>query len=245
MKWLITIAAVLTTQAIYANARTICGSLDDRIESNDPAVARAQQFISPRNAGCTLTMIGKTCAITAGHCKSVLEEAHFNTPPSADGNGTRSKPEDIYEVDASTIVAMNNGIGKDWAVLRLRANNITGKLPGEAQGFYNVAIDAPIAGRGTSLRIVGYGRDSERDKTFSQQINTSIEFYTRGQALYHRVDTMGGNSGSSIINEDTDEVVAIHTHGGCRSSGGYNASTLISARADFKRAIAACLEQDQ
>jgi hypothetical protein len=43
--------------------------------------------------------------------------------------------------------------------------------------------------------------------------------------MRYRTDTMGGNSGSPIIDEATGYSVGVHTHGGCTSSGGNNNGT--------------------
>ena len=61
---------------IYANSKSICGPSDDRELSFELPVGRLSAL--NKNFGCTVTLIGKTCAITAGHCYSVLEKVEFN-----------------------------------------------------------------------------------------------------------------------------------------------------------------------
>ena len=62
----------------YAMDKTICGVNDDRIPSTDSPIGR---LLDSRTGtgGCTLTMISKSCAISAGHCKRVIKVAEFNT----------------------------------------------------------------------------------------------------------------------------------------------------------------------
>ena len=55
---------------------------------------------------------------------------------------------------------------------------------------------------------------------------------------------MGGNSGSSIILELTQEIIGIHTHGGCTSFGGTNQGTLINEHKKLVAAIKACLDTE-
>lgn len=227
-----------------AEMKTICGRSDDRVPSTNPKVARIQQPTA--RAGCTATMIGKVCALSAGHCYSTFGVAQFNTPPSGrDGRIRIPAPKDIYEVDRSSVVYENGGYGNDYAVLRLKPNAVTGALPGVVQGTYPVDFTRPA--RGTILRITGYGADSpDPTRNFAQQTHTGPVYRISGQTLYHQADTMGGNSGSSIINEETGGVTGIHTHGGCSSrSASANASTLIAGHSKLEAAIRACLQWEE
>ena len=236
--------ALLAATETYAMNKTICGEVDDRTPSNDPMVGRAIR--KGDNGGCTITMIGKACAVSAGHCTSTFEIAEFNTPMSQNGRIGNSLPEDTYEVDQTSIVYRNGGVGNDYAVLRLMANTLTGKFAGEAQGFYPVSLTGPQVG--DIVRITGYGLDSsEPDRNLAQQshIGPIASLATRGARMSHQVDTMGGNSGSSIILESTGEIVGIHTHGGCYTRGGANGSTSIAGHPEFQAAISACLAWEQ
>ena len=62
--------------------------------------------------------------------------------------------------------------------------------------------------------------------------------------MYHIADTMGGNSGSSIIRESDEMIVGIHTNGGCYSRGGSNSATVISENQELVKAIRACLAEE-
>ena len=236
------ITLLLITGQSFAGHKTICGASDDRALSFNPKIGRL--FADESHKGCTITMISDNCGITAGHCQPVLKYAEFNTPISEEGQAQASSLKDIYEVDESTIVMEHAGPGKDWAIMKLKRNSFTGKFPGEVQGYYNVNFRKPR--RNTRVRITGYGRDSEATRNFAQQthngelvvVGTS---YFGETALAHTVDTMGGNSGSTILNDKTEEVIGIHTHGGCREDGGANLGTLISAHEELKKAIKACL----
>lgn len=218
-------------------SKSICGA-DDRELSSEPRVGRVLRPGDP--AGCTVTLIGKGCAITAGHCVSTFGIVEFNTPVSANGRIQNSKPEDIYKVDNTRVVSTDGGVGNDFAVIHLMPNDITGLMPGDAQGYYPVAKESPAVG--DIVRITGYGADySDEDRNFAQQTNTGPIAVINGTSLHHQVDTMGGNSGSSIILESTGEIIGIHTHGGCSSWGGENGSTLIAAHEKLQAAIASCL----
>lgn len=238
--------ALFSLLSISSNAsdKSICGRTDDRIPSTDAKIARALDSRTG-SGGCTVTMIGRTCAISAGHCKSVLKIAEFNTPMS-DTRGRIQHPgvEDVYEIDQESIVYKNGGIGNDYAVMKVLPNNVTGNYAGDVQGHYNVTFDKPEDGE--LIRITGYGLDyNDKERNLAQQTHTgevrSTSSRSGSSSMTHIADTMGGNSGSSILKESTSEIVAIHTHGGCSSRGGSNSSTLISEHQILKDAITACL----
>ncbi len=249
---LLTILSLLSLPVI-ANNKTICGSTDDRIPSSISEVGRLSDSRTG-NGGCTVTMISNNCGITAGHCLPVIKFAEFNTLPSRGGNVQRSAPEDIYEVDRSTLKYKNNGPGKDWAVFKLKKNEITGKSAGEAQGIIPVSFEVPRVK--TALTITGYGIDrSQPTRNLAQQTHDGalekVGVYdswtgrTNETVLEHSVDTMGGNSGSAIVTTRTQKVIGIHTHGGCSRYGGFNQGTLISKHVELKSAIRACLRSDR
>jgi V8-like Glu-specific endopeptidase len=239
------VGLTLTASVYAANEKTICGETDDRVPSYNPKVARALGSIT-EPAGCTITMIGRTCAISAGHCHTTFGFAEFNTPLSANGSIQHPGQEDIYEIDKSSAVYTNGGQGNDFAVVRIKQNSLTGKLPGDAQGHYDVSFEMPA--EGDMVRITGYGADyGDDDRNFAQQTHSGpITTLNRGSSVMnHQADTMGGNSGSSIIHEKTGKIIAIHTHGGCYSRGGSNASTLIASHDKLKQAIQSCLQWEE
>jgi len=227
----------------HASPKSICGQ-DDRVLSFTREVARVMK--PGAVAGCTITMIGKTCAISAGHCvESTFYQAQFNTAPSVGGRIVTPGPKDLYNVLRQTAVSVDAGIGNDYAVVRIDKNDITGQYPGDVQGFYEVDFDY-IAKSGAEISITGYGADAgDMTGNFAQQFHSGVISQARGSGLYHEVDTMGGNSGSSIIDVQSGKIIGIHTHGGCRRDGGANGSTLISAQPRLVEAIKSCLAWEQ
>ncbi len=239
------VGMIMLTVSFSAQAtrnKTICGETDDRLPSENSKVARIQVSTAP--AGCTFTLIGRVCGVTAGHCYTTFEQAQFNTPPSRLGRIQHSEPKDIYPVDIKSPEYTDNGQGDDFAVLRLKANTITGQLPGDVQGHYAVAMYTPRAGQ--EVRVTGYGADrSDPDRNYAQQTHVGKIFNIKGSAMEHTIDTMGGNSGSSVILEATQEIIGIHTHGGCTPNGGANTSTLIAAHTQLREAILNCLRWEE
>jgi V8-like Glu-specific endopeptidase len=230
----------------FAAQKSICGQTDDRVLSFDAKIGRLS--IQDKHKGCTVTMISESCGITAGHCYEVLELAEFNTPESVNNEPQPSNAKDVYYVDKSSIVYEDGGPGNDYAVLRFQPNKITKKLPGQAQGYYNVSFSSVKSNQ--KISITGYGvDDGDLRRNFAQQFHNGNIIALGDQdygdsVIKHTVDTMGGNSGSTIINEDTNEIIGIHTHGGCSSAYGYNMGTLISKHTKLKQAIKKCLASE-
>ena len=244
MKNFITLSLSLFSLTTFAQNKTICGSTDDRTLSEDKKVARASS--NSRNYGCTATMIGRSCAISVGHCVGSLEKLSFNVPLSINTIAQPSSPEDTYYRTKDFLRYKNNGAGNDWAVIRILPNKITGLYPGDVQGYYQVDL-INEARHGDIVRITGHGVDREdKIRNFAQQTHTGKikklgSFWNKAK-LGYSVDTMGGNSGSSVILERTQKIIGVHSHGGCTETGGNNEGTLIAKNKIFKQAIEQCLQ---
>ena len=139
----------------------------------------------------------------------------------------------------------------DYAVFKIKRNAITGQFPGDVQGNYEVAFKVPSAG--DRLRITGHGVDySDPERHLAQQTHTGVMMpkrrWAKKEILNYRVDTMGGNSGSSVILESTDEIIGIHSHGGCSTSStnpnSANVGTAIAEVPALVQAIKQCLADE-
>jgi V8-like Glu-specific endopeptidase len=237
--------ALLSTPSL-AYEKTICGYNDDRLPSFDMKVARALKDVNG-TGGCTVTMIGKSCAVSAGHCASYLKVAEFNTPPSIDGQIQHPAPVDVYHMEEGSLFYRNGGPGKDYAVVRYLPNKITGQYPGDVQGNYEVSFEAPVSDI-INISLTGYGLDrKDPERNLAQQNHTgqTVSINENTAVLRHAVDTMGGNSGSSIIDQATGKIIGIHTHGGCsRREGSSNQATSIYHVKAYTDAIKACLAHE-
>lgn len=227
----------------YSESKSICDGNDDRTPSFKMPMGRILQTGS--RAGCTVTMIGRTCALSAGHCTGTFQEVHFNTPLSRNGRIQLPRQEDIYYVDSDSVVSRNTGVGGDWAVLRIEQNEVTGHWPGDAQGFLEMSYHEPQ--EGDIIRITGYGTADGDDVNFAQQTHTGpiSEINTGRNVIRHRADTTGGNSGSAVVDEATGKIIGVHTHGGCWRRGGANSSTLYHSLTELQEAVHSCLQWEE
>ncbi len=238
---------LISSPFIHAGEKSICANYDDRVLSNESAIGRASS--ANRLIGCTATLIGKSCAITAGHCVDAAEKISFNVPESTSAGPQESAEVDIYFRNKDFLRYKDMGEGNDWAVLKILPNKITGLYPGEVQGSYKVE-STKHSKKGDLIRITGYGADKDTPEiAFSQQSHISQVLkagtWFRKALLEHEVDTLGGNSGSPIIDMNSNKIIGVHTHGGCDSSIKANQGTLISKHEIFKGVIQQCLQWER
>ncbi len=193
-----------------------CGPTDDRVPSNDPFNARLMPI------GCTAWILDDVCGCfgTAGHCMTGGNVVQFNVPLS-NSNGTVNNPppQDQYTVDTASRQWVNGGVGNDWAYFGVFPNSNTGLKPKEAMGgTYKLASVAPPFTGNDSIRITGYGVDSGTANQ-TQQTHAGPWDSKTSTTLRYKADTQGGNSGSPVFHEETGEVIGVHTHAGCSTSG--------------------------
>jgi V8-like Glu-specific endopeptidase len=193
---------------------SICGT-DDRVSSNDAAVGRLTN-------GCTAWIISNGKLVTAGHCAGNISVVEFNVPlSSSSGQMQHPAPQHQYTVNQGSIVFSNGGTGNDYGVFTVFNNSQTGLSPIQAQGrSFNVVQSNP----GGTIRVTGYGTDTGSANQTNQTHSGPLVSVTSSRLTY-AVDTMGGNSGSPIIDAGSGNAVGVHTHGGCSASGGANSGT--------------------
>jgi V8-like Glu-specific endopeptidase len=242
MKFLI---LALTSFLISVDAFSmICGE-DDRVPAFDSRIGRIK--LNHLDSGCTATMISKNCALSAGHCLNHMKTLEFNVPLSIRGRPQFAAPQDVYVIDQSSIVYKEKRPSTDWAVFKIKKNMMTGLSAGEAYGYFPVNFQSPQVGE--ELMISGYGRDSRGDGSYNFTLQTdhgklvAVKSLIFGKALHYRIDSTGGTSGSAVIRVKEQDIVGIHTHGGCDSIE--NHGTIISEQPELIEAIKACIRSDK
>jgi V8-like Glu-specific endopeptidase len=232
----------VSERASDADTEAVCGT-DNRVASADAAVGR----IVP--VGCTGWIVSNGVHLTAGHCAGPdMETLEFNIPASnADGTINHPRPENQFPINQESITFANDGVGADWTVFDVDAND-TGLRPVESQkAFYRMSRDS-VAG---TFRITGYGLDGPADcfgdliqsgcsppppptplRNADSQTQQTDAGGNRGEvgsgarvSFRYEVDTQRGNSGSPIVEDGRRVAVGIHTNGGCSADGGTNAGT--------------------
>ncbi|MEM9337479.1 MAG: T9SS type A sorting domain-containing protein [Bacteroidota bacterium] len=192
--------------------RSQCGSVDNRTDSNNPAIGRIVPI------GCTGWIIRNGKLVTAGHCVSSRAQVlEFNVPQS-NSNGSIVHPPIASQfpiIQSSFITQYVRGNpDTDWAVFETSTNS-QGLSAIAAQGSsYNVVQSSP----GSSITITGFGVDTGSDNQTQQTHTGPLDRFT-GTRVYYQTDTEGGNSGSPIIETSTGNAVGVHAYGGCSTNG--------------------------
>ncbi|MCZ6815809.1 MAG: hypothetical protein O7F76_03815, partial [Planctomycetota bacterium] len=204
----------------------ICGS-DGRVPSDEDWACR----LFP--AGCTASVYSAdSCLVSAGHCIGGNMVVQFNVPNSA-ANCNLFSPPIADQFPASSFSFTNGGPGNDWSVLTTGNNNL-GQMPFERYGVLR-PISPSVAPVGTSSELTGFGADLTCVLNQTQQTADGPINQVFGNAYTFSIDLRGGNSGSSLIRNDTENIIGIATHCPCP-----NVATRIDLNA-FENAIdAAC-----
>ncbi len=222
------IREVLAGPSLPGGEDTICGLVDDRVLSSDGRVARNQP------TGCTSWMINDCnhCFLTAGHCAGAgLQVVEFNVPLSTAGGAiVHPAPSDQYAVDPASLQTNGGlGVGNDWTYFGVFANSVTSLMPYQANGgqAFDLLATPPAVGA-QNIRVTGNGSTTAPvSPTWYLVQKTHVGPYSTftGTTIQYATDTTGGNSGSPVILNGTNQTIGIHTHGGCTTTGGANSGT--------------------
>jgi S1-C subfamily serine protease len=208
---------------------TICGPTDESQWVNDynGTLGPTTTFVAANKASkgalatgsaansskyCSGTLISANTFLTAGHCvdsSSVGEYAVFNYERAR--GSTTLLTQSPFRIDA---VLEDSLGGVDYAILRLAGT------PGITFGIAAVATADPAAG--AAATIIGHPQGLPKKIEAG-----TISALSGNQLRYGNIDTLGGNSGSGVI-DSQGRVIGVHTNGGCTSSGGYNFGMRIS-----------------
>jgi len=179
---------------------------------------------------CSGTMVSRDLFLTAGHCF----DPNTNTNPAAGWvyprqNGTNQPltaaqvaenmhvnfnfqraPDGSLRVEESFPILdlVEYRLGNlDYALIRLGGN------PGDTYGWTGIsAVDANVA---DMLCII------QHPAGVPKRIEAGPLFHLHDVRLgYDSIDTLGGSSGSGVLQASTGLIVGVHTNGGCTSAAG-------------------------
>ncbi|MFY7929631.1 MAG: trypsin-like serine peptidase [Oligoflexus sp.] len=188
-----------------SEVKSICGRTEDFVPINAYSgrtewVQTREESVGRLNRNCSGTYIGdigsrRHLFLTAGHCGRTGQAAsvEFNYEENADGP--------VVTVNGRFIESRSN---PDYALIELEQDPGVSPTPLATEVSSNLTIIQHPAAR---LKVVAFGLRSGSA--------------TGSRIAYSGLDTLGGSSGSGILNE-RGELVGVHTLGGCSSSGGSN-----------------------
>jgi len=215
LRWSLVSAALLCglaacgSQPQNSEPLSICGTTTDFTPVNKYRgpltwVQTREEAVGRLNRGCSGTFIGNhgnqpNLFITAGHClaKGAAAKVEFNYEANPDG-----------PVITVRGVAVESSSNPDYALIRLDQN------PGVAP--------TPFGRASTKLAIIQHPEAKPKVIAFGKLASSK-----GGKIYYSNLDTLGGSSGSGILN-DSGSLVGVHTNGGCSKSGGTNSGWNIS-----------------
>ncbi|WP_218109959.1 trypsin-like serine peptidase [Oligoflexus tunisiensis] len=194
-----------------SEVKSICGQTEDFVAINSyrgsvSHVQTREESVGRLNRNCTGTYIGtvgsyKNLFLTAGHCgnRGASASVEFNYEANADGP--------VRTVRGTFI---ESSMSPDFALIQLNSD------PGVAP--------TPISTSATStLTIIQHPAARPKSVAFGRLSGSAS-----GSRIYYAgLDTLGGSSGSGILNS-SGQLVGVHTLGGCSYSGGTNSGWTIS-----------------
>ena len=160
---------------------------------------------------CSGTLISENYFLTASHCVGRdITKDRIVINYEKDENGKLPDP-----ISYNILSVVENGNSLDYAVLELEGE------PGIVHGYTNLKFTDPDSQ--DSLIIIQH--PGGKPKKFATGSLSSV----RGNYLRYKVDTMGGSSGSGVLDPD-GFLMAVHTNGGCSSLGwGSNSGVRLSS----------------
>ncbi|HWO23782.1 MAG TPA: serine protease [Kofleriaceae bacterium] len=153
--------------------------------------------------GCTGTLISDDLFISAGHCGYLVNDlVRFDYQVNASGVARATR-----DFRVTQVVEQEQNASYDYAIVRLADN------PGREYGHAAIAaVDPPV---GSTVAIIQHPAGDLK------KIHAgSVLDYSSGVGanwFRHQVDTVGGSSGSAVLNTN-GQLVGIHTNAGCATS---------------------------
>lgn len=189
---------------------------------------------------CTGTMVGENIMLTAGHCFDI-DSNNWTTPrrngvaltpaelaPLFQLNfdyqyppvGTSTRPEVVYPV--IRLLEHRLGTNLDFAFVEV-GRGADGRFPSARFGQARMdASDAGLTGA-MNLTVIQHPAGNPKKVAAGQGVSIKPPFLQ-----YTDVDTLGGSSGSGVLDQ-RGVLVAVHTNGGCTQDGGRNSGLSLKA----------------
>lgn len=144
--------------------------------------------------------------------QQIATNMHLNFDYQVDQNGNLRQEQSFAITE---LVEYRLG-GVDMAICRIAGN------PGAIYGWTQVSqTDAALD---DMLCIIGHPAGVPK----RVEAGPATDF-SGVQVRYNDIDTLGGNSGSGILQATTGSLVGVHTNGGCTAEGGFNYGMRISS----------------
>lgn len=202
-------------------------------------------------------LVSKSCLVTAGHLAKVFfgrkgeRFVQFNLPTPKEGSTRREQfanDSDIYNVEIleysmKNLSGCDNSVlcAEDWAVLKVKKNELTNREAGESNNFFEIGNALPIVGE--RINVLGYGVEKRTSlkwqSKFLRYKGATYKGIQLGNLLAYDSWARFGDSGSPLIHQE--KVLGIH-FAGINNATGESPSTglLISNTPRLQKALEKC-----
>lgn len=181
------------------------------IDQHEKAVIALRQHPTP-TPYCSGFLFSEDLVLTAHHCvdwrKASDLRVMFAYQMAADGR-TQLKPQEF----AVERILETGFEGRDYAILKLSPDSRKHLL---ASNFRPLRLSQGETDEGSPLLMIQHPAGQPKKAAAGHLTARDKE-----RLLYNDIDTQASSSGSPVLNQK-GEVVAIHTNGGCTTSGGSN-----------------------
>lgn len=193
-----------------SNPESQCGPTWDlqQVEQYDGTLGVSTAFVAKHErrvgylagTGCTGTLISDDLFISAGHCSyAVGNTIQFNYQNDPSGNARTPR-----DYTVSAVVEQEYNGTWDYAIVRLNGK------PGIEFGHALIApVDPPV---GSHVTIIQHPGGQPKQVHAGAVVDYASSVGTNW--FRHEVDTIGGSSGSGVL-DDAGRLVAVHTNAGC------------------------------
>lgn len=216
---------------------------NDIPDSAFPPNAPHNQFVK-NVRWCTGTLIRNDMFLTAGHCLTPQTGSNGWLTPTHQVKGKLIpySPAELaalmhvnfnYEIDPATgyprvpdvypvlrLVEYKGPIGRsgsiDYAILQLGSS--ANGTPGQRYGNIQYDASKALLNGANLLTVIQHPNGNPKRVAAGTKVRASPDL---SQLFYGDVDTLGGSSGSGIIDQN-GKLIGVHTDGGCTATGGEN-----------------------
>lgn len=228
--------------------KSICGKNDlQEVNSYDGTLGQTKEFVKKHQSSvgameekgtdssskfCSGTLISEDLYLTASHCieggNPTSNYVAFNYEKA--GNSQTVLPQSHFKV--AEVVEEGGSDQIDYAILRLEGK------PGAKFGFRKVNADK--LEENALLTIIQHpsGETKQVEIGHKGKVNSGVYMG------YGDIDTEPGSSGSGVL-DDNGMVIAVHTNGGCGSTGGENKGVKMTEIAKVSKTIKALVAKNK
>ena len=219
--------------SMSVGASSVCGDKDDlqNVEDYDGQRGPSQGLVAAASPSvgalamgtpgpnsrkfCSGTLIADNLFLTASHCVDGDITKNYAVFNYQYAQGTQTLREQTHVKIKGIVEDGGYRTGLDYAILELEGT------PGQQFGYKKVSAENLVPKQPVF--------DVQHPSGKPKMVDGGLIAGTRGKnyVTYEIMDTHPGSSGSGVLNAKGD-VVAVHTNGGCRSTGGENAGVPIS-----------------